>query len=397
MEEPPANDAAPRVLHIVEASFAGVGRHVLDLAKEQADQGADVHVAFSPVRESASFAAERAASSDLTFHEVPMTRSVGLADVAAFRAMAGLRRRLQPDVIHGHSTKGGLMARLVPRGNAVVLYTPNAVYSMNPTLGPAARRVVGNLERLLSFRTSTIIAVSPEERDHLREIGVADDRCVVIPNGIRPYDQPKPASVRAELGLPDDAFVFGFVGRLDDQKSPGALVAAFDAIAGELPHAHLAIIGDGPLAEQLETEVGQADHTERMHLLGEQPGRWAMSAFDAFVLPSLYEGFPYVLIEATSAGLPVVTTEGACASQLISAGVDARIVPSGDVAALSRAMIATEADPATDSTDAATARQAIGASFSVRNMAAEVATIIAELDATPKSSASVGQPSVGGE
>lgn len=326
------------VLHIVEASFAGVGRHVIDLANEQARMGHDVHVAFSPARESATFRNEREASSAVTFHSVTMTRSAGLVDLRAAISLASLVRSLRPSVIHGHSTKGGLMARLVPRRQAAVLYTPNATYSMNPNLGATARTLVGRVERALSRRTDRIIAVSPEEAEHLRHIGVAADKITVVPNGITPEDPTDRSEVRSTLDLSTTATVFGFVGRLDDQKAPLTLIKSFVEMAVDHPEAHLAIVGDGPLRADLETARNASPVADRIHLLGEQPGRWAMAAFDVFVLPSNYEGFPYVLIEAAQSGLPIVASDRACARQLIPDSDHGRIVPAGDHHALAAAL-----------------------------------------------------------
>ncbi len=314
-----------RVAHIVEASFAGVGRHVLDHAAGQAARGHDVRVFYSPVRESAAFAEERSAlSGAVSFHDVHLERSPSLSDLAALRSISAVCREHDIEVVHGHSTKGGLITRLV-RGTFVRAYTPNAVYSMNPELGDRARRVVRAIERALSHRTDLIVAVSSEEEAHLIDLGVDPSKVVVVPNGVPPAperDAKKRGAVRDALGLPLDAVVVGFVGRLSRQKAPEILLAAFESIAERFPDIHLAIIGTGELEPDINRLAEQSSAAARIHLLGEQPGRWAMNAFDVFALPSRYEGFPYVLIEALHAGLPIVTTVGASADLLFEGAAD---------------------------------------------------------------------------
>jgi glycosyltransferase involved in cell wall biosynthesis len=305
-----------KIVHIIEATNAGVGRHVLDLAGAQARRDHQVHVVYSPTRESDAFWNERTHLANVQWHSVPLSRAFALADFKSIARVRRIVKTIDPDVVHGHSTKGGIVARII--GGRLVAYTPNAVYSMNPELGRSARTAVMLAERVLSVRTDLIFAVSPEEQEHLREIGVAEHKLRLVPNGIAPYSRSASPSLREELGVGGDVKIAGFVGRLDLQKGPERLVPIFEAAFADHPEIHGAIVGDGPLREELERAVAaEPGLRDRIHMVGQRPGRWAMESMDVFVLPSRYEGFPYVLIEAAQAGVPLVTTTGACASQLI--------------------------------------------------------------------------------
>lgn len=326
------------ILHIVEASFAGVGRHVLDVSREQAARGHDVHVAFSPVRESGSFRSERQATSDVGFHPVPMQRSPGPGDVRALLALERLRRRLEPDVVHTHSTKAGLLGRLLPVGGAIRLHTPHAPFSMNPLMSERSRKAVARLEQFLGNRRSdAVLAVSPEEADHLAGIGVDAAKIRLVPIGFDPAALADRNHVRRELGVPLAARVIGFVGRFDDQKDPLRLIDAFDGLTGH-DDVHLVMVGDGPLHEQARGRASVRASGSRIHLVGERPGAWSMAAFDVFALPSRYEGFPYVLLEAAAHGLPIVTTNDAGASQLVVDGVSGWLIPSMNTQRLTGAL-----------------------------------------------------------
>lgn len=327
-----------RILHIVEATFAGVGRHVLDLIGAQAVSGHDVHVVYSPVRESGSFAAERADLRGVTWHELAMSRTLGAGDARAFRRARQIVADVEPDLIHGHSTKGGLLARLVSAGQPVV-YTPNAVYSMNPTLNRRLRSAVKWVEKRLAARTSMIIAVSPEEQAHLvDEIGIDPSRIRLVPNGIQPVEPVDPTEVRRELGLPGDKAIVGFVGRLDGQKAPDDLLEINALVAAEVPDAHFVVVGEGPMRADLEARwtVGDSPLSGRIDFVGEQPGTWAMSGMDLLILPSRYEGFPYVLIEAAHLGVPIVTTNEACASLLVGGPAAVSVGRTGEIEQLAR-------------------------------------------------------------
>lgn len=333
-----------KILHVVEASFAGVGRHVLDLAGTQAGAGHVVGVAYSPIRESESFRSERHALACVEWHEIAMSRGIGVADLASLRALRRLVAATEPDVIHGHSTKGGLLVRLLPRHGRVV-YTPNAVYSMNPLLGARSRKIIALIERLLARRTDVVIAVSPEEESHLLSIGVEANRIRLIPNGIQPVARSDRDQVREALCLPVDKPIIGFVGRLDEQKAPDDLLAIYSEVARARPDAHFVVVGDGPqrgLVEQAQSEAGPL--AGRLHVVGEQPGTWATSGFDLFLLPSRYEGFPYVLIEAAHLAVPIVTTAEACASLLQSGPGDIRVGSAGNIAQLAEYCLAALAE-----------------------------------------------------
>lgn len=304
-----------KIVHLVEATFAGVGRHVLDLAGEQSNAGHTVHVVYSPIRESDSFAAERQSLVDVTWHAVAITRSPSVKDFAAVRKINELLDSVHPDVIHGHSTKGGLLARVAKGGGAKIVYTPNALYTMNPGLGDGSRRAVALLEKALSKRTDLLIAVSPEERDHALELGLSPRSMSVIPNGIVPPEKFDKAEVRAQLGVNGEGLVLGFVGRLDSQKAPERLLDIVEAVQAEEPNARLVVVGDGPDRRSVE-DLAASRNMNGVSFVGTQPGTWAMCAFDVFVLPSRYEGFPYVLVEAAHLGIPIVASTQSNSSYL---------------------------------------------------------------------------------
>lgn len=115
---------------------------------------------------------------------------------------------------------------------------------------------------------------------------------------------------RAELGLSNDDFVVGHVGRFETQKNHVLLIEAFSALASEMPEARLLLIGSGGLFEKVMTLARSKGIAEKVTALGyvERPSRY-YQAFDVFALPSLYEGFGTVAIEAQVAGLPCILSD----------------------------------------------------------------------------------------
>lgn len=138
------------------------------------------------------------------------------------------------------------------------------------------------------------------------------------------------------------------VGRLVPEKGPSILVEAVDVLRGEGIDVELRLVGAGPLAESLEKDIARRDLADRITLTGpigqdELPDvyRWA----DIFVLPSFQEGLPVVLMEALATELPVLTTQIAGVSELVTDGVEGRLVPAGRVDRLAAVLAELVADP----------------------------------------------------
>ncbi|MFW6062465.1 MAG: glycosyltransferase, partial [Planctomycetota bacterium] len=277
-----------RVLMVVEATLAGVGRHVLDLREGLAAQGHEVHLIYSPLRKDAFFSRRLETGPDAPATSLPMRREIGPWDLAAARAVRDYLQEHGPfDILHGHSSKGGALARLAGRKRPeAVVYTPHAILTMNPRLGRLARAGLGSVERLLGRWTNAVIAVSPEEQEHLQSLGFPPARIRRIPNCVPVPELPTREQARRQLHLPTDARIVGFVGRLAPQKAPDVLIRAFGQLALSREDVHLAIIGTGEMEPALRDLAEQTGRGDRIHWLGAQAGQQAMAAFDLFALPS---------------------------------------------------------------------------------------------------------------
>ncbi|MEZ6127477.1 MAG: glycosyltransferase [Planctomycetaceae bacterium] len=328
-----------RVLHVTEASNAGVGGHIVDLIENQASYECKVHFLYSPIRVDQFFQARvRNIPSDV-FTLVPMKRMPHWTDFTAASAIQKCIADRGPfDIIHAHSTKAGGLCRVGKiRKAAKIVYTPNGMFSLNPTSNLVSRGIVTQAERYLAGHSHAIIAVSPEEQQHMTSIGISADRIRMIPNGLRPIQWDTRDRIREELGISRKSLVFGFLGRLASQKNPAVLIKAFAGLA-DLPAAQLAIVGVGSMeieCRRLAQELGIAD---RIYWLGYKTAQQAMPAFDVFVMPSRYEGMPYVIMEALSLGLPVIATPVGGTSLTVNHGVNGFVVPVDGVAETSRAM-----------------------------------------------------------
>lgn len=182
--------------------------------------------------------------------------------------------------------------------------------------------------------------------------------------------------LRASLGLERGEAVILSAGRLTPQKCFGDLLAAFAALAARRPDARLLIAGEGPeraRLEELSRSLGLGDRARLLGHVDELPALYA--AADLFVLPSSYEGFPFALLEAMAAGLPVVATHFGGADELVDHGREGLLVPAGDVGGLAAAIDAILADRAAMAAMAASARVK-AQRFSKANMIEQTLTIL---------------------
>jgi glycosyltransferase involved in cell wall biosynthesis len=272
-----------------------------------------------------------------------MERAPGLRDVRAVRALRQLLAAQRFDVVHGHSSKAGALARIACAGSGVpALYTPHAFVTLDPQLGAAARLLYGTTERILSWLGECVVCVSEEERHQALALGIAGRRLAVIPNGLAPLPAADRPAARRALGLDAQAVCVGFVGRLTPQKAVARLVAAFAQACPPGSPGRLVIVGDGPDRAALERQATELGVRDRVVLAGEADGPALMAGFDLFVLPSRYEAFPYVLLEAAARALPIITTQVGGAASVVRPGENGYIVPQADDAA---AMVAALAAP----------------------------------------------------
>lgn len=309
-----------RLLQILEPSGGGSGRHFIDLCRGMQARGHSVHAIYSPVRAEERFVAELTALDLAGIHVVPMKRSPGPADFGAWRQLTGVMRQAGPfDIIHGHSSKAGALARLrLPGRHVPRVYTPHAFRTMDPGLGKTGRRIYGLIETMLArLLTDRLICVSKDEYAHARGLGIPREKLTIVVNGVETPPDDTRAAVRRELGIPPDALLYGFVGRLCHQKAPERLVAAFDILAGHLSRAHLLMIGTGEAQEATRSRIKASSHAGRMHLTPRFTGPDAMAAIDVLVMPSRYEAMSYVMLEAAAAGKPLVLTDVGGASMVL--------------------------------------------------------------------------------
>jgi glycosyltransferase involved in cell wall biosynthesis len=349
----------PKVLHVLEALEGGTARHLVDIATYAT--GSDHEVVIPPRRVGGltdETARPRLDAIGTPVHLVGMHRAPwSPANGPALVALRRLVREVQPDVVHGHSSIGGLLARLVA-GRRPVVYTANGITSVRAGIA---------VERALARRTRVFVATSPSEgvlAERLHLVGPGG-RVAVIPNGIELTEPP------ATLGLPADALLIGSLSRLVPQKAPTDLVAACRLVLEAEHEAHAVVIGDGELADEYEAAVDASGVRDRLHRIPSLDGAaGVLGQLDVFLLASRFEGGPYAPLEAMRAGTPVVLTAVTGNRDAVEDGVSGRLVPEGRPDLLGEAVLALLRDPALRTRLAGGGRARVAERFDVRSMGA---------------------------
>lgn len=327
-------DRPLRILEVLEPSGGGSGRHFLDLCGSLKQRGHEVHAIYSPLRAEPRFIAELISQALSATHAVPMTRSPSPADIGSWRAINRIINGEGPfDIIHGHSSKAGALIRMRAPGRHVPrVYTPHAFRTMDPGLGIQGARIFGGIETLFGkYLTDALICVSDDEHRHaVGDLGIPEGIVHTIINGAAPPPSGQRDAIRTQFGVRPDALVFGFVGRLSQQKAPERLIEAFRRIAADLPHAELAMIGFGQQEAEVRKQIAATGFADRIHLTAEIAGPDAMQAFDTLVMPSRYEAMSYVMLEAAASGLPMVLSDVGGASIVLQSGRNGFMVGNSD-------------------------------------------------------------------
>ncbi|MBB6253670.1 glycosyltransferase [Nitrospirillum iridis] len=318
-----------RILHIVESAATGVGRHLLDLLEGTLARGHGADVLFSPTREDDIFRQGRARLGTVRFRAIAMRRAPNPMDLKALWAVRRHMASFGPyDIIHGHSSKGGMLARLAGIGTtAKVVYTPHAISTLDPTLGRLKRAVYTAGEVALAHLTDGVIAVSTGERAHIVSLGIPAVRVTTIPNAIEPPVPAPRADTRRELGLAPGHLAIGFVGRLTAHKGIDILISAFARAHAAAPHARLIIIGDGPWGDEARGQAETLGCATAITWLGARDAVRFYSAFDLLAQPSRYEGLSYTLLEAAAVGLPILATDVGGTRDVIDDDVTGVVAP----------------------------------------------------------------------
>lgn len=276
-----------KVLHIVESFGSGVFSFLVDLVNAT-DKEFDITIAYG-IREETLDDFKSYFSDRVTFIKVEnFTRSINLVkDIKSFFEVKKLIKKVNPDVIHLHSSKAGFIGRFAANGkNVKMLYNPHGFSFLMKNSSKIKRIIYWLLEKIGSFRKCTVVGCSQGEYEEALKL---TKNTICINNGINIE------KIESEVkNFESKEIDFGNLkictsGRIGFQKNP----KLFNEIAEKFPNLQFTWIGDGDLSDELKSSniqiTGWKPREEVLKILNEN---------DIFILTSLWEGLPISLLEA---------------------------------------------------------------------------------------------------
>ncbi|WP_058953373.1 glycosyltransferase family 4 protein [Clostridium tyrobutyricum] len=306
-----------KLLLISESLGGGVRRHIIDLVYGLDKQKFDVYLLYSKDRADDIFLNQvNELKNYVTLIESRyMVREISIKkDFKAYREIKYIIKKVKPDIVHCHSSKAGVLGRVAAKRLSVkkIFYTPHAYYFQNPKVSKKKKFIYIVIEQVLSkfFTTKTFNVSNGEKQCALDNKIDKENKFATIYNGIEDIDLPSKENMRKSLGISQNAFVIGVTARLDEQKDPFTFVKIAKNIILKHNNVHFVYIGDGPLFEKVLDYIKQNNLENNVHLLGfRNDADKVVSAFDLYLITSLYEGMPYSPIEAMRAGVPIIATD----------------------------------------------------------------------------------------
>jgi glycosyltransferase involved in cell wall biosynthesis len=276
-----------------------------------------------------------------------------LNDLRALGELYLLMRRQRFEVVHTHTSKAGVLGRIAARAAGVkaIIHTPHGhIFAEQANIPgvsgrPLMRCLFYYLERFASLPCHRLVALTERDLKELLTLKIARKKnIVVIRNAISlARYQKAPRLKRSQLSglqsVPEDVPLIGTVGRLTSEKGHRFLISALAYLKQRFGDVRLAIIGDGPERDRLSQQAKQAGVSEKVLFLGLRDDvPVLLKCLDVFVLPSLYEGFGLVILEAMAAQLPVVATTVGGVPDLVTDRQTGILVPPANPQALAEAI-----------------------------------------------------------
>lgn len=344
----------PLVAHVTEAVQGGIIRHLEWIVRALPPRGVRLHLILSLGR-TPEYAAriEEFRKDGIGVSVIPMVRQPSpVRDWAAYRKLRECLRSINPDLVHTHSSKAGMLGRRAAYSLGVsAVHTPH-VFAFEWGHAWHRKWFYTACERMAARWCSRLVLLSEAQRAAAENARVGTtDQYAVIPNGIDPDDLRVPApddrlAARKRFGLGAEAPVLGMAARFEPQKGMGDFLRAAKFVVDAKPEVRFLLAGEGSLKDECRQRADRDGLAENIFFCGAVEHMQSFyDALDGFVLASLWEGLPYVILETQATGLPVVATATRGAEAIILDGETGLLAPIGDSQSLANGMLRLLSEP----------------------------------------------------
>lgn len=364
-----------RVTHVFKATgLSGAEAHILTLSAALRPEGfeCDLIVLADP-RHSPDALFQSARAKQIPLVAIAIKHDL---DISVVPKIASRLKQSRTQIVHTHMIHGDLYGTLAARAAGLTL-----VQSRHNLDKFRKRLAVHWLMRLVSAPAKTVITISDSVAAFTRDAeGVPGSKIVRIHYGLDRAGvtgAARPGVVRTELGLNGDAPLVAAVGRLTEQKGFAYLLGAFVYVRQAVRAAQLVIAGDGPLRPVLEAQAAPLGNG--VHFLGWRNDAYNLMAdCNVLAVPSLWEGFGLVTLEAMALRKPVVASRVSALPEIVADGETGLLVPPADPEALADALITLLNDPVRARSLGDRGRARLEKEFTVQRMARQHAAVYKE-------------------
>lgn len=320
----------------------------------------------------------------ISYSTLPVAARPGNDPLRVFRVIWGLYRIFRQqsfDLLHTHGYFADICALPIAKLNRIRwLSTCHGFISTDRKL-----RLYNRVDLWVLRLCDRVIAVSDGIYEVLKGHGIDEDKITVITNAVpilSPATEDKwdPCNFRQQHGISKEAFVFAYVGRLSEEKGLHYLLDAMAELTRSYNRVRLILVGDGSQRKMLEQRAVELNLKQHISFVGFQKDvlPW-LSIADCFVLPSLTEGTPMVVLEAMAAGVPVIATRVGGVPDVVADGVNGVLVPCKDVEALQASMSQIIANPQLRENYRREARKTVTSRYSIEPWSQKILHIYQKL------------------
>lgn len=268
--------------------------------------------------------------------QIDMTRAIRLYDIKVIGKVRKLIKKYHPDIVYSHSSKAGGIARVAAIGlKNYRIYNPHG-WAFNMRCSAKKQKIYTVIEKLAALFCDKIICISDAEKQSaLGKKICREEKLQVIYSGVdvKAYENGVHGVIgREDLGIPEDAFVVGMVGRISSQKAPDVFIKVAKLLKENIPNSHFIIVGNGEQESEIRKYAEENGFADSLHITGwvDNPMSY-VELFDVACLLSRWEGFGLALPEYMLAEKPIVATRVDAIPNIIKDGKNGLLVEVDDV------------------------------------------------------------------
>ncbi len=326
-----------KILYIItKGNFGGAQRYVFDLAVSLPKDRFDVVVAFG---ESGVLAKKLYQKNIRTIEIKSLKRDINLfLDFKTLIELIKIYLKEKPNVVHLNSSKIGGLGAFAGR----IAFVPKIIFTghgwaWNESRSFVSKAVIGFLHWLTIIFCHQVIAVSENTANQIKKLPFISKKIITIYNGIAPFETKDGFEARQNIGASiKQSLWIGTISELHKNKGLDYLIEAFSQIYTEFPDSCVVVLGTGEEKENLEKLIAEKKLQDRVYLVGfVEDAKKYLSAFDIFTLTSRTEAFPYTVLEAGLAKIPVIASSVGGIPEVIENKMSGVLTKSGDIKAIS--------------------------------------------------------------